>query len=144
MLTALGAAAAIAAVWLVGHALLRGRLPAGLGALEVHGARLVTGLGALSLAAVALADLGLHAPWSMGTVTVALIAVGLACNPAADERPARLGRTDLVLLAAALLPIALALPGFDWAFGGRDAGTYANEVVQIQERGSVEVSEPSL
>jgi hypothetical protein len=144
VLTALGAAAAIAAVWLVGHALLRGRLPAGLGALEVQAARLVTGLGALSLAAVALADLGLHAAWSMATLTVALIAVGLACNPAADESPARLGRTDLVLLAAALLTIALALPGFDWALGGRDAGTYANEVVQIQERGSVEVSEPSL
>ncbi len=62
VLTALGAAAAIAAVWLVGHALLRGRLPAGLSSLEMHAARLVTGLGALSAAAVALADLGLHAP----------------------------------------------------------------------------------
>ena len=67
MLTVLGAAAAIAAVWLVGHALLRGRLPAGLSSLELHAARLVTGLGALSAAAVGLADLGLHAPWSMAT-----------------------------------------------------------------------------
>ena len=144
MLTALGAAAAIAAVWLVGHALLRGRLPAGLSSLEMHAARLVTGLGALSAAAVALADLGLHAPWSMATVTVVLIAIGLGCNPAGDDAPARFSRTDLALVAAALLTIALALPGFEWSLGGRDAGTYVNEVVQIQERGAVEISEPAL
>ena len=144
MLTATGAAGAIVAVWLVGHALLRGRLPAGVGALEEHAARLVTGLGALSLAAVALADLGLHAPWSMAAVTAALIAVGLACNPPDAAVPLRLTRTDLALVAAAIAMVALALPGFEWSLGGRDAGTYVNEVVQIQERGSIEISEPSL
>jgi hypothetical protein len=145
VLTALGAAVAVAAVWLVGHALLRGRLPGGLGSVEIHAAKLVTGLGALSLAAVALADLRLHAPWSMATVTVVLIAVGLGCNPADITRPVRARtRTDLALVAAAVATIALALPGFEWSLGGRDAGTYVNEVVQIQERGSVEISEPSL
>ena len=99
MLTALGAAAAIAAVWLVGHALLRGRLPAGLSSLELHAARLVTGLGALSAAAVGLADLGLHAPWSIATVTVVLIAIGLGCNPGGDDAPTRFSRTDLALVA---------------------------------------------
>ncbi len=144
MLTVLCAAVAIAAVWLVGHALVRGRLPAGLSSLEVHAARLVTGLGALSVAAVALADLGLHAPWSMATVTVVLIAIGLGCNPAGGDEPSRFSPTDLALVAAALLTIALALPGFEWSPGGRDAGTYVNEVVQIQERGSIEISEPAL
>ena len=47
-------------------------------------------------------------------------------------------------MAAALATIALALPGFEWSLGGRDAGTYVNEVVQIQDRGAVEISEPSL
>ena len=144
MLTALGAAGAIAAVWLVGSALLRGRLPAGLSAVEVHAARLVTGLGALSVAAVALADLGLHAPWSIAAVTAALIAVGFACNPSDGAESPRFTRTDLALVAAALVTVALALPGFEWSLGGRDAGTYVNEVVQIQDRGAVEISEPSL
>ena len=144
MLTALGAAGAIAAVWLVGSALLRGRLPAGLSAVEVHAARLVTGVGALSVAAVALADLGLHAPWSIAAVTAALIAVGFACNPSDSAESPRFTRTDLALVAAALATVALALPGFEWSLGGRDAGTYVNEVVQIQERGSVEISEPAL
>ncbi len=144
MLTALRAAGAIVAVWLVGSALLRGRLPAGLRAVEAHAARLVTGLGALSLAAVALADLGLHAPWSIAAVTAALIAAGFACNPPDSAEAPRITRTDLALVAALLATTALALPGFEWSLGGRDAGTYVNEVVQIQERGSVEVSEPSL
>ena len=144
MLTALRAAGAVAVVWLVGSALLRGRLPAGLGAVEVHAARLVAGLGALSVAAVALADLGLHAPWSIAAVTAALIAIGFACNPADDAESPQVSRTDLALVAAALATIALALPGFEWSLGGRDAGTYVNEVVQIQDRGAVEISEPSL
>ena len=49
-----------------------------------------------------------------------------------------------MLAAGALVTVALALPGFQWSLGGRDAGTYVNEVVQIQERGAVEVTEPSL
>ena len=96
------------------------------------------------MAAVALADLGLHAPWSIAAVTAALIAIGFGCNPADDAESPRFSRTDLALVAAALATIALALPGFEWSLGGRDAGTYVNEVVQIQDRGAVEISEPSL
>ena len=73
-----------------------------------------------------------------------LIAVGFACNPSDGAESPRFTRTDLALVAAALATVALALPGFEWSLGGRDAGTYVNEVVQIQDRGAVEISEPSL
>jgi hypothetical protein len=144
VLTVLRATGAVAVLWLVGHALVRGRLPAGLSALEAVAVRLVVGLGALSVASVALADAGLHAPWSVATVALALVAIGFACNPSGTEASGRFRTTDVLLAAAALLTIVLALPGFEWSLGGRDAGTYVNEVVQIQERGAVEVTEPSL
>ena len=144
MLTVLRATGAVAVLWLVGHALVRGRLPTGLSGLEALAARLVVGLAALSVGSVALADAGLHAPWSVATLAAALVAIGFACNrPATDAWPG-FSRPDALLAAGALVTIALALPGFEWSLGGRDAGTYVNEVVQIQERGAVEVTEPSL
>ena len=131
-------------LWLVGHALVRGRLPTGLSGLEALAARLAIGLAALSVGAVVLADTGLHAPWSVATLAAALVAIGFACNPSAGDGWRGFSRTDAVLAAGALVTVALALPGFEWSLGGRDAGTYVNEVVQIQERGAVEVTEPSL
>ena len=108
-------------------------------------ARLVVGLAALSVGSVALADVGLHAPWSVATAGRGAGGDRLRLQPV---RPPSLARVHagptLVLAAGALVTIALALPGFEWSLGGRDAGTYVNEVVQIQERGAVEVTEPSL
>jgi hypothetical protein len=144
VLTVLRATGAVAVLWLVGHALVRGRLPAGLTGLEALAARLVVGLGALSVGAVALADAGLHAPWSVATVALAMIAIGFACNPSGADAWPGFTRTDAVLAVAAVATVLLALPGFEWSLGGRDAGTYVNEAVQIQERGAVEVTEPSL
>lgn len=144
MLTALRAAGAVAAVWLVGYALLRGRLPGTLTRLEEHAARLVAGLAALAAAAVVLADAGLHAGWSIATATVALVACGFGVNPARPAPQTSWTRPDLALLAMAVAAIALALPAFEWSLGGRDAGTYVNEVVQLQDRGAVEITEPSL
>ena len=77
-------------------------------------------------------------------MAAALIAIGFACNPARRRCLARLLAHRRRSPPRALVTIALALPGFEWSLGGRDAGTYVNEVVQIQERGAVEVTEPSL
>ena len=81
VLKVLRATGAVAVLWLVGHALVRGRLPTGLSGLEALAARLVVGLAALSVGSVALADTGLHAPWSVATLAAALVAIGFACNP---------------------------------------------------------------
>jgi hypothetical protein len=144
VLTVLRAAGAVAVVCLVGHALVRGRLPPRLSGLEAVAVRLVVGLGALAAAAVALADAGLHAPWSVAAVAAALVATGFAVNPSDADAWPGFTRADGALAAIALAVMVLALPGFEWALGGRDSGTFVNEVVQIQERGAVEVSEPSL
>jgi hypothetical protein len=77
-------------------------------------------------------------------VAAVLVAIGFAVNPPGADAWPGFTRADGALAAIALTVMVLALPGFEWSLGGRDSGTFVNETVQIQERGAVEVTEPSI
>ena len=138
-----GAIGALAVVWALGAAWLKGRLASTTG-LERLAARLAVGLAGVGVIATAFADLGFHYGWAIGLMAVLVSGLGLVANAGRHDRPARWSRVDLAIGALAAALLIAALPAFDATLGGSDAGTFANEAIRLQQRHATEAAEPAL
>lgn len=143
----LGTAGALALTAIVGWSWLRGRLPAGLSALERALATLLLGTTLVACGALLLGDLGWFGPVPLVALLVVFGTAGLLATRRGGKRaalPPRPGRRDLWLLVAGAVLLAVALPPFEWVLGGRDPGTYVNGALQLRASGSIAAERPFL